>query len=284
MSGETKKIVTFVATGIVAAMAIGLLVWRLSTPTERVSAETEYGAAGQGEATQTQQMSASQPTSASEGDNTESTDTQTTSKDSDDKSTRATRTSSLNAAEGRGHDKDSADDPFLPPHAVGMADPKANDKPQRVYRPDNITAAEPNLVAEEATPKPAGKGSTPEESEGSGSAVAVATDRPVQPIESEEPTESEHEVNEAAEDESVEPAADPDNDMSIVPAAPVSSEVSAQPTPAETKKETESKEPQRTQATRSEAALTTAATDEAPDRTPSGEASASPTASAAERD
>lgn len=154
--GETKKVITFIGLGIVAALAVGLLVWQFNTPFSSSSAESGYCTTN-GHLTaaseEVRDRDEEEPVEHESGADTEGGQT--------------------THAEAEHQPVAPADDPLLPPHAVSPDRGAQASAPTRYYRPTNVgeptrttqggeatTAAEPTpgssapSTSQPATPTP----------------------------------------------------------------------------------------------------------------------------------
>lgn len=147
MNTETRRVMTFIIAGLVTAAAVGVSVWRLSTPQSPSASDIAMSTTLH--TTQTEQPGGvSHSTQATSGNHsTQSTTTQR-------------RSNSQTQAMGQQAAEALADDPFLAPNAY-LGAPNSQPEPTRFYRPDNISEAPGSAEPGEAdlpaadTPEPA---------------------------------------------------------------------------------------------------------------------------------
>lgn len=145
--GETKKVITFIGLGIVAALAVGLLVWQFNTPFSNSSAESGYDTTnGHLTAASEEVRDEDEPAEAESGADTEGGQTA--------------------HAEAEHQPVAPANDPLLPPHAVSPDRGAQAAVPTRYYRPTNVEeptrAPQSGPVGTVAEPTPSTATSTPQ--------------------------------------------------------------------------------------------------------------------------
>ncbi|WP_284853443.1 hypothetical protein [Corynebacterium sp. MSK072] len=157
MKPDSRRVYVFIVLGLIAAVVVGVGVWRMSTPSARYS-----NAANES------------PTSSVAPKNTsaeESTTSSTHKKPSPENSTSAESNSGAGESD---HQRPQSTDPYLAPNAV--THPHAATRPTKVYRPGNVYS--PDASANNA-PSAQG-GQAPQNGNGVGT-MQAAPDNPSKP-------------------------------------------------------------------------------------------------------
>ena len=123
MTSSTRRMMTFVAVGLLCALALGVIVWRMSAPSSPVVVA--------------EQASTEAKDSSTTRSTTSSQHTYTTT------STTPEPKTSQNSTLAAGGNAGIVNDPYLAPNAVFDRTEPA--EPTAVYRPDNVSSLQQNL-------------------------------------------------------------------------------------------------------------------------------------------
>ena len=121
MKPDSRRVYVFIVAGLIAAVVVGVAVWRMSSPSANYSNAADQSAT----------TSVSPTHTAAEETTTSSTDHSPSKKHS------AHATSSTASSGDAKHQQPHNNDPFLAPNAVVR--PQAATQPTKVYRPENIS-------------------------------------------------------------------------------------------------------------------------------------------------